>query len=71
MKKKDANGKETASCCDDCDCCKDGKCTGDCDCCKGKSDAKMQTVAYVSEGTSATTPTKKSCNCCKAHKDHK
>ena len=29
MKKKDAAGKETASCCDDCGCCKDGKCTGD------------------------------------------
>ena len=38
MKKKDASGKVVASCCDNCDCCKDGKMAcckdGKADCCK-------------------------------------
>ena len=58
MKKKDTSAKETTSCCDDCDCCKDGKCTGDSCPMKKRGEAKATTVSTTESG-------KSNCDCCK------
>ena len=64
MKKKDASGKDAASCCDNCDCCKDGKCTGDSCPMKKKSDkAQMSTVSLSGDKTAATADGC-CCSCC-------
>ena len=55
IKKKDASGKKSTSCCDDCDCCKDGKCTGD-SCPMKKKDGEVK-------ATSVST-SEKGKNCC-------
>ncbi len=67
MKKKDASGKEATSCCDNCDCCKDGNCTGDSCTLKKKTEktaavgADMQNVAYVVSDEGC-------CSCCSKSK---
>jgi len=68
MKKKDANGKEV-SCCDNCDCCKDGKCTGD-SCPIKKKDGTHTMDASHHENMSAD-HTGCSCSCCGKDKETK
>src|SRR5262245_59469950 len=64
MKTKDANGKEV-SCCDNCDCCKDGKCTGD-SCPMKKKDGSHTMDASHHENMSAD---HSGCNCSCCGKD--
>src|SRR5688500_17545959 len=67
MKKKDASGKVAASCCDNCDCCKDGKCTGDsCPMKKKDGEAKVNSVSASEEGKNCCD----NCACCKGKHDH-
>ena len=68
MKKKDANGKEV-SCCDNCDCCKDGKCTGD-SCPMKKKDGSHTMDASHHENMSAD-HAGCSCSCCGKEKETK
>ena len=63
LKKKDASGKETASCCDDCDCRKDGKCTGDS--CPMKKKGESATKTADSDAKSCC------CPCCGKDKEKK
>ena len=52
MKKKDALGKKTATCCDNSDCCKDGKCTGDSCPMKKKDGSHVDHATMQHDGTS-------------------
>jgi hypothetical protein len=63
IKKKDASGKETASCCDSCDCCKDGKCTGD-SCPMKKKDGSHADHATMPHDSMAAEH-EGCCSCCK------
>lgn len=63
MKKKDGAGKETKSCCDDRDCCKDGKCTGDS--CPLKKKDNSANESEKSEGKDCR------CPCCGKDKEKK
>src|SRR5688572_6022303 len=67
MKKKDAGGKENASCCDKCDCCKEGKCTGDsCPMKKKDGEARATSGSASDEGKNCCD----NCACCKGKHDH-
>lgn len=66
MKKKDTSGKASASCCDNCDCCKDGKCSGDsCPMKKHAGETKTTSVSESGESKNCC----EDCDCCKGKHD--
>ncbi len=64
MKKKNASDTKTDSCCDNCDCCKDGKCTGDSCPMKKKGTASQVTKVNVANDKMAATADGCCCSCC-------
>ena len=59
MKTKDSSGKETASCCDNCDCCKGDSCPM-----KHKADALQTQIVDVADKQPASTASSCDCPCC-------
>ena len=59
MKTKDSSGKETASCCDDCNCCKGDSCPM-----KHKADASQTQIVDVADKQADTTAASCCCPCC-------
>lgn len=59
MKTKDSSDKETASCCDNCDCCKGDSCPM-----KHKTDASQTQIVDVADKQADTTAASCCCPCC-------